>query len=182
MPFEMKKYIPYIIIAVLLVALGFSLTNRKEVVIERTTSDTVVIVKLDTVKVKIPTFIRETIVDTILIEKDEKGSYLIPITQKYYKDESYEAWVSGYRPNLDSINTFSKTTTQAVTNTTTREIYPKTTDYFIFAGSDYIKGKFTPNVGAAIKFKNGVVIGANVGYYDKGVYYGAKIGYKLNKK
>lgn len=177
----MKKYIPYIIIAVLLVALGFSLTNRKEVVIERTTSDTVTVVKLDTVKVKIPTFIRETIVDTILIEKDKNGDYLIPITQKYYKDDSYEAWVSGYKPNLDSINTFGKTTTQTVTNTTTREIYPKTTDYFIFTGGDYIQGKFAPNIGAAIKFKNGIVLGANVGYYDKGVYYGGKIGCKLNR-
>lgn len=177
----MKTYIPYIVIAVLLVAFGFSLTNRKEVVIERTTSDTVVIVKLDTVKIKIPTFIRETIVDTVLIEKDENGDYLIPITQKYYKDESYEAWVSGYKPNLDSINTFSKTYTNTITNTVTKEIYPKTMDFYLNAGTDYILGKFAPNIGLSVKFKNGIMLSGNVGYYDKSAYYGAKIGYKLNK-
>lgn len=30
----------------------------------------------------------------------------IPITQKHYQEENYEAWVSGYNPNLDSLNIF----------------------------------------------------------------------------
>lgn len=34
----------------------------------------------------------------------------LPRTQKYYGDDTYEAWVSGYQPALDSIRVFSKAT------------------------------------------------------------------------
>lgn len=177
----MTKYIPYIIIAVLLVSLIFSLTNRKEVVIETKTSDTVVVVKLDTVKVEKPTFITEVIVDTFFIEKSENDAYIIPKTQRYYKTDEYEAWVSGYKPNLDSIYTFNKTITNDITNTITREIYPKTTDFYLNAGADYINGQFAPNVGASVKFKRDIMLSGSVGLYDKSVYYGLKIGFKLNR-
>lgn len=36
---------------------------------------------------------------------------VMPITQKEYKTNEYQAWVSGYRSNLDSIHTFIPTTT-----------------------------------------------------------------------
>ena len=177
----MKKYIPYIVIAVLLVSLIFSLTNRKEVIIEKITSDTVTIVKFDTVKEKIPIFIKEVIVDTFLIKDSLNNAYIIPKTQRYYKDSIYEAWVSGYRPNLDSLNIFRKTITNTITNTLTKEVYPKTTDWYLNVGSDYIKGQFAPNVGLAVKFRNDLMIGGNVGLYDKELYYGLKFGFKLNK-
>lgn len=176
----MKKYIPYIIIAVLLVSLIVSLTNRKEVVIEKTTSDTVTIVKFDTVTVKIPTFIRETIIDTVYVEKDENGDYTIAISQRYYKSDDYEAWVSGYRPNLDSLNIFRKTITNTITNTVTREIYPKTTDLYVSTGISCINNQLSPNIGLNIKFRNNMILGGELGYYDKGITYGMKIGFKLN--
>lgn len=168
-------------IAVLLVSLIVSLTNRKEVIVEKTTSDTVTIVKLDTVKVKIPTFIKEVIVDTFLIKDSLNYDYIMPKTQRYYKANDYEAWVSGYRPNLDSLNIFRKTITNTITNTVTKEIYPKTTDLYLNVGSDYIKGQFAPNLGLAVKFRNNLMIGGNVGLYDKELYYGLKVGFKLNK-
>lgn len=168
-------------IAVLLVALVVSLTNRKDVVIEKITSDTVTIVKLDTVRYEKPIFIKEVIVDTFFVKDSLNNGYIIPKTQRYYKDSLYEAWVSGYRPNLDSLNIFRKTITNTITNTITKEIYPKTTDLYLNVGSDYIKGQFAPNVGLAVKFRNDLMIGGNVGYYDKSVYYGIKVGYKLNK-
>lgn len=168
-------------IAVLLVSLIVSLTNRKEVIVEKTTSDTVTIVKLDTVKVKIPTFIKEVIVDTFLIKDSLNNDYIMPKTQRYYKDSMYEAWVSGYRPNLDSLNIFRKIITNTITNTVTREIYPKTTDLYLNVGSDYIGKQFAPNVGLAVKFRNDLMISGNVGLYDKELYYGLKVGFKLNK-
>ena len=33
----------------------------------------------------------------------------LPITQKVYGDSTYRAWVSGYRPSLDSIEVYRKT-------------------------------------------------------------------------
>lgn len=181
----MKKYIPYIVIAVLLVSLIVSLTNRKGVSSDETTSDTVTIVKVDTVYdtiyYKMPTFISEVIVDTFWLKDTLNNAYMIPKTVRYYKDSTYEAWVSGYKPSLDSINTFGKTIYTTVTNTITKEIYPKRVDWFLNAGVDYVSGGFAPNIGAAVKFRNDILLGGHVGYLDKGVYYGVKIGYKLNK-
>lgn len=47
-------------------------------------------------------------VDTITKE------VIIPITQKVYKDSAYTAWVSGYRPSLDSIKVTNSVVTRDV--------------------------------------------------------------------
>lgn len=39
---------------------------------------------------------------------------IIPISQKVYKDSSYTAWVSGYRPRLDSIKVVNSVVTRNV--------------------------------------------------------------------
>lgn len=41
----------------------------------------------------------------------------VPIVQKQYDDSLYTAWVSGYEPNLDSINLRLPTITETVTKT-----------------------------------------------------------------
>ena len=41
----------------------------------------------------------------------------IPIYQKRYDDSLYTAWVSGYEPNLDSINLHLPTITETITKT-----------------------------------------------------------------
>lgn len=38
----------------------------------------------------------------------------VPITQKYYADSVYEAWVSGFAQNLDSIRVYARTETITV--------------------------------------------------------------------
>lgn len=177
----MKTYIPYIVIAVLLVALIFSLINRKEVIVEKLTSDTVTIVKYDTIKEIRPIVVTEKVTDTISVIAGKDSIIKLPITQKYYSTGEYQAWVSGYEPNLDSIYTFSKVITKTITNTETKEIYPKTTDVFLEAGYNYISKQYSPFLGASLKLKNGILLGGNVGLYDKSIYYGIKIGFKLKK-
>lgn len=176
----MKQWVPYIVIAVLAVFLVISLTNRNEVVIETHTTDTITIVRADTVIERIPHFISEMVLDTIFVEKVSENVLKLPITQKYYNTDSYQAWVSGYKPNLDSINVFRKTVTNTITNTVTKEIYPKTTDLYLNGGVDYIGKQFAPNIGLSVKFKNNMVLGGSVGLYDKNLYYGLKLGVKLN--
>lgn len=177
----MKKYIPYIVIAVLLVALILSLINRKEVTVEKLTSDTVTIVKYDTIRHIKPVIVTEKIIDTIYVEVGTDSVIKLPITQKYYSTDDYQAWVSGYKPNLDSIYTFNKVITKTITNTETKTIYAKNTDVFLRAGCNYIGKQFAPFVGASLKLKNGILLGGNVGLYDKSAYYGVEVGLKLNK-
>lgn len=88
-------------------------------------------VRVDTVRVLTPTptktitkverisvprmsliYLTDTITDSVLVE--------LPIEQKTYKDSSYTAWVSGYRPKLDSIEVYNKVRTITVTNEVTR--------------------------------------------------------------
>ena len=176
----MKKWIPYIVIAVLVVCLILSLTNRNEVAIETYTTDTITIVRTDTIRERIPHFISEMVLDTIFVEKVPENVLKLPITQKYYNTDSYQAWVSGYKPNLDSINVFNKVVERTVNHTIDRVVYPKSIDWYLNAGSMFIDKKAAPYVGLNVKFKNDLVIGANAGVYEKKMFYGFNIGFKLN--
>ena len=176
----MKKWIPYIVIAVLAVCLILSLTNRNKKVIETHTTDTITIVRTDTIRERIPHFISEMVLDTIFMEKVSENVLKLPITQKYYNTDSYQAWVSGYKPNLDSINVFNKVVERTVNHTIDRVVYPKSIDWYLNAGSMFIDKKAAPYVGLNVKFKNDLVIGANAGVYEKNMFYGFNIGFKLN--
>lgn len=44
------------------------------------------------------------------------GDTVVYREQAYYEDSLYRAWVSGYRPKLDSLMVFPKTVYQTVTN------------------------------------------------------------------
>ena len=176
----MKKWIPYIVIAVLSVCLILSLTNRNKNVIETHTTDTITIVRTDTIRERIPHFISEMVLDTIFVEKVSENVLKLPITQKYYNTDSYQAWVSGYKPNLDSINVFNKVVERTVNHTIDRVVYPKSIDWYLNAGSMFIDKKAAPYVELNVKFKNNLMIGANAGVYEKKMFYGFNIGFKLN--
>lgn len=47
--------------------------------------------------------------EPIVIVREDSASVIIPITQKVYEDSTYRAYVSGYRPSLDSIEIFRTT-------------------------------------------------------------------------
>lgn len=73
-------------------------------------SDTVIVV--DTIIERIPTSERDTLIryeklagDTII----RNDTIYIPIIQKEYVTDNYHAWISGYKPAIDSIVVFPKT-------------------------------------------------------------------------
>lgn len=177
----MKQWIPYIVIVSLFVCLVFSITHRKEVIIEKHTVDTITVIRIDTFIERFPHFISEKIVDTVFIEKTSENALKLPITQRYYNTDSYQAWVSGYRPNLDSINVFNKVATHTVNHTIDRVVYPKSIDWYLNIGSMFIDKKAAPYVGLNVKFKNDLVIGANAGVYEKKMFYGFNVGFKLDE-
>lgn len=176
----MKQWFPYIAIFALAVLLVFSWTSKKEVVIKKHITDTVTILRIDTIRERIPHFISEKIVDTVFIQKTSENALKLPITQRYYNTDSYQAWVSGYIPNLDSINVFQKIVTNTVNHTIIKEVYPKHIDWYLNAGSILLDKKAAPYVGLNMKLKNDLVIGVNAGVYEKEMFYGFNIGFKLN--
>ena len=58
--------------------------------------------------------------DTIRI-----GDSVVHREQAYYEDSLYRAWISGYRPRLDSLQIFPRTIYQTVTNDIYHTIAPK---------------------------------------------------------
>ena len=70
------------------------------------------VVKVDRPIVRESTIVKYEVVqlpianDTICVSDTIKDSVLVqvPIEQKVYSDSNYTAWVSGYRPRLDSIS------------------------------------------------------------------------------
>ena len=44
------------------------------------------------------------------------GDTVVEREQAYYEDSLYRAWVSGYRPRLDSLQIFPRAVFQTVTN------------------------------------------------------------------
>lgn len=53
------------------------------------------------------------------------GDTIVHREQAYYEDSLYRAWVSGYRPRLDSLQVFPRTVINTVTNDIYHTIVPK---------------------------------------------------------
>lgn len=107
-------------------------------------TDSVTITRVDTVRYDkpVPVFVRSTdtlyVHDTILIKE-----------QKVFKDSTYMAWVSGYQPNLDSIEVYPKTVTNYITNEVTKTVTKiKKPKWVISVGGGVgYNGKIEPSVG-----------------------------------
>lgn len=79
----------------------------------RTETKVKTVVKVDTLLISAPIapLLVFQLTDTIRI-----GDTVVHREQAYYEDSLYRAWVSGYRPKLDSLQIFPRTVYQTVTN------------------------------------------------------------------
>ena len=113
----MKKYILFIIIFVAGAAAGMLLPRfcpflrpQAEVV---TATDTLTV--RDTIREIRPIYVGNTRTDTMLVAVRDtirlRDTLFVTIDreQRHYRGGDYEAWVSGYRPALDSIYVFPET-------------------------------------------------------------------------
>lgn len=149
------KTLPWILVVLLLLACVAAWFRPREPLPAEIRTETKIktVVKVDTLLISPPIapllVIRLT--DTIHI-----GDTVVPREQAYYEDSLYRAWVSGYRPRLDSLVVFPRTVTNEVTN----DIYHT------------IKVRDTRRWG----------LGLQAGYgYPGGFYVGAGVSYNLFK-
>ena len=117
------KYLPYIVIAVLILFIVFR-PARVEHAPGGVIRDTIITNRIDTVR------------DTVYL----------PITQKIYKDSLYTAYVSGYRAKLDSIEVYSKTRTVFVRERAKRKRF----GLGVQAGYGFSGNKVSPYVGVGV--------------------------------
>ena len=167
-----------LIIAVLVALLCLSLNKDKKVeVVERRVTDTLCITLVDTIYERYIEYIEKKTIDTLYLSNDIK----LPIEQKHYQNNGvYDAWVSGYQPQLDSIITYPKTIYQTITNETIREIEIKRWNFYTYMGFNYFCNTWNPSVGIMAKSaKNTTMYGFEVGLIDKSAYLGFKFGYNI---
>ena len=93
--------------------------------------------------------------DTIGITKIVHDSVLVevPITSKHYNSPEYDAWVSGYLPNLDSIMVYQKEVT--ITEVRTISKPPNKWELDIVGGIDYntASQRYTPYALGELMYK-----------------------------
>ena len=119
----MKKlpWVLVILLAVACVAAWFRPHEPLPVEI-RTETKVKTVVKVDTLLISSP---MAPLLVFLLIDTIRIGDTVVQREQAYYEDSLYRAWVSGYRPRLDSLMVFPKTVYQTVTNDIYHTITPK---------------------------------------------------------
>lgn len=121
--------------------------------IEIIKTDTLTITKTDTIRIKEPEYIYIRVVDTFLIPYLDSVFIPVPVEQKFYSGSDYKAYVSGYRPKLDSIMVYPKTINRYIN--TTEKVYQKPKKWgigvSIGAGLDR-NFEITPYIGIGIQY------------------------------
>ena len=148
----MKK-LPWILVVLLVIACVVTWFSSHEPLPAEIRTETKVntVVKVDTLLISAPMapLLVFQLTDTIRI-----GDTVVHREQAYYEDSLYRAWVSGYRPRLDSI-----------------EIYPRTVIHTI---KDDIYHTIK------VKDKRRWGLGLQAGYgYSGGFYVGAGVSYNI---
>lgn len=180
-----SEKISWLIVIGLVVALFLSLWNGKKIEkIEIKTTDTLIVYKYDTIIEYKTRYITERVLDTIFLPSQNTPSKTpstpLLITQRHYsKPNLYDLWISGYEPALDSAKVYQKIEYRTITNEITKEIYPKYWSLYGGVGFQAISDTFIPTIGITITTPDKWAITANLGYYNKDLFYGAQIQYKL---
>ena len=109
------KVLPWILVILLTVVCVVAWFRPHEPLLAEIRTETKVntVVKVDTLLISPPMapLLVFRLTDTMRI-----GDTVVYREQAYYEDSLYRAWVSGYRPKLDSLMVFPKTVYQTVTN------------------------------------------------------------------
>lgn len=145
----MKKLLWVLVILLLLACVAAWFRPLEPLPAEvRVKTKTKTVVQVETLLISPPMapllFIRLT--DTMRI-----GDTVVHREQAYYEDSLYRAWVSGYRPRLDSLKIFPRTVYQTVTNDIYHTIIPKKKRWGLGlqAGYGYPEGWY---VGAGVSY------------------------------
>lgn len=92
--------------------------------------------------------VRHDTIQPVVIMKEDSAQVVIPITQKIYEDSTYRAYVSGYRPSLDSIHIFKYTEQVYIRAPTQNKIQRFSVG--LQAGYGYTPKGFQPYVGVGV--------------------------------
>lgn len=170
----------YIVVIVVLVTLLFS-SKRQIKVVENRVTDTILKIRVDTLTRYVPKYVTKKTTDTIYLQANDKNEVAIGIEQKHYSENGvYDVWISGYKPQLDSIKTYPRVEYRTITNNITKEIYKSTIDFYPYIGFRRLDDNIGQVFGLTIKMPKKLMYSAEIGVMDNKMMYGVTVGYKLN--
>lgn len=147
----------------------------------RVMTDTVFYTKTDTIHDTIPQLVRISVKDTLIMYVKDSIKVELPIEQKHYsKPLSYDVWVSGYQPRLDSVRTYVNTDFRTITVETTREVERKRMGIYPFVGVNTWNGHVGGKVGVMLTTKGKFAFGGELGIMESKMYYGVNVAYRVN--
>ena len=197
----MKRILTYIVIITVsvVVGIGIGMFNLKRRLLkgDNIQSDTTTVTVYDTVQVRIPEPVASRSVgievypiaqvpvllfhsDTITKPYFVNNDLVIPISQRYYKDNRYEAWISGYNPRLDSLLILTPTKTVTIENT---RIKTAQNELYLSAKLNYIHPFPAMVLGLEAGYKRdrwGLSVGAGVLSTTVGVKWYGSVGLNYN--
>lgn len=178
-----KIHLSYcILIGVLVALLYLSLAKDKQVeVVEKSVTDTLVVYKTEKIVEYQPKYITKRVTDTLYLPSDSNKQLPLLMEQKHYQNEGvYDVWVSGYNTQLDSINTYPQIKKTTITNTITKEIEVNRMNVYPYMGINNFNGSVNLIIGIALKMPKRTIYMGEIGAIDGKMYYGLRIGFKLN--
>ena len=170
----------YIVVIVVLVTLLFS-SKRQIKVVENRVTDTILKIRVDTLTKYVPKYVTKKTTDTIYLQSNNKNEVALEIEQKHYSENGiYDVWISGYKPQLDSIKTYPRVEYRTITNNITKEIYKSTIDFYPYIGFKRLDDNVGQVFGLTIKMPKKWIYSAEIGVMNNKMMYGVTVGYKLN--
>lgn len=176
-----KGCIPWIVVGVLVVLLVWSLCTKggEPVVIEKHTTDTLIVVKTDTL-VFTEVIIKETPKDTVYITSDKGEDIPIPISEYEFSEEGqFNFRVRGFDVNFLSATIYPKTIIKVVESTTNTTVREDKSALFAYGGFSVISDAFYPKVGLGLSLKNRWLILGDIGFFQRKPMFGMTIGYNM---
>ena len=114
--------------------------------------DTLEVVRVDTLVLQKPVYVTRRVVDTFRLIVRQTDTVYLPREQRRYEDSLYTAWVSGYRPRLDSIRIYPRERIRYITRETRRKEKTRRWGISLQAGYGLTKDGFSPYAGLGISY------------------------------
>ena len=184
---KMKSNIlPWAIVGVLGVLLLWSLNTEsgEPIVITEQHTDTLTIVKHDTVEVtKVVTKVEKEPADTVYVTV--RDSIPVPIPRQEYtfsEPNLFDFRVKGFGVEFLDANVYPKTVYETIYKENTNTITKYKSSLFINAHLERFSDTFIPSVGVSLSLKGKWLIGAKIGLIENEPLYGGYVGYNILNK
>jgi hypothetical protein len=169
---------------VLVVLLFWSLNTEsgEPIVVERHTTDTLVVVKHDT-----------TVITEVKIEKEPadtvfitvRDSIRVPVPRKQYtfsEPDLFEFSVNGFAVEFVDAKVYQNTIYRTIVEENTTTVTKYRSSLFVFGGFSSVCGEFSPKLGVGLSLKGKWLISGDLGLYQKTPIYSFTIGYNVLQK